>query len=350
MPNDIQLHSTDDTLVLVTGATGHVGGYSVARLLDAGYRVRVSVREAGQRDEVLDRVRQAGADPDGRVEFRTAALSADEGWAEAADGARYVLHHASPFPFTPPEDDDEVIRPARDGALRVLRAARKAGVRRVVLTSSYAAVGYTVKPDGQYSEADWTNVDDDIPAYHRSKTLAERAAWDDVRDNGGVELSVVNPTGIFGPLLGPRISASTGLVQAFLTGAMPVVPRMYFGVVDVRDVVDLHLRAMVHPDAAGERFIGVGGPSISFLDMAQMLARHLPSLADRVPARELTDEEVRRAAATEPALREAAALRGQVPVISNDKARTVLGWRPRPVQTTITETADSLIKLGLVTT
>ncbi|SCF04329.1 NAD-dependent epimerase/dehydratase family protein [Micromonospora chokoriensis] len=349
MLNDIQLRATDDALVLVTGATGHVGGYSVARLLDEGYRVRVSVREADQRDVVLDRVRQAGANPDDRVEFRTAALSADEGWAEATDGARYVLHHASPFPFTPPEDDDEVIRPARDGALRVLRAARKTGVRRVVLTSSYAAVGYTVKPDGRYSEADWTNVDDDIPAYHRSKTLAERAAWDDVRDNGGVELSVVNPTGIFGPLLGPRVSASTGLVQAFLTGAMPVVPRMYFGVVDVRDVVDLHLRAMVHPDAAGERFIGVGGPSISFLDMAQMLARHLPGLADRVPARELTDEEVLRAAATEPALREAAALRGQVPVISNDKARDVLGWRPRPVETTITETADSLIKLGLVT-
>ncbi|MCZ7379636.1 NAD-dependent epimerase/dehydratase family protein [Micromonospora sp. WMMC250] len=339
----------DDALVLVTGATGHVGGYSVARLLDEGYRVRVSVREAGQRDEVLDRVRQAGADPDGRVEFRTAALSADEGWAEAVDGARYVLHHASPFPFTPPENDDEVIRPARDGALRVLRAARQTGVRRVVLTSSYAAVGYTVKPDGRYSEADWTNVDDDIPAYHRSKTLAERAAWDYVRDNGGVELSVVNPTGIFGPLLGPRVSASTGLVQAFLTGAMPVVPRMYFGVVDVRDVVDLHLRAMLHPDAAGERFIGVGGPSVSFLDMAQMLARHLPSLADRVPARELTDEEVLRAAATEPALREAAALRGQVPMISNEKARDVLGWRTRPVETTITETADSLIKLGLVT-
>ncbi|MEV4825677.1 NAD-dependent epimerase/dehydratase family protein [Micromonospora sp. NPDC049274] len=349
MSNDVQLRATDDALVLVTGGTGHVGGYSVARLLDEGYRVRVTVRAPGQQDEVLDRVRQTGTNPDGRVEFRTAALSADQGWAEAVEGARYVLHHASPFPFTPPANDDEVVRPARDGALRVLRAAREAGVRRVVLTSSYAAVGYTVKPDGRYSEADWTNVDDDIPAYHRSKTLAERAAWDYVRDNGGVELSVVNPTGIFGPLLGARMSASTGLVQAFLQGAMPVVPRMYFGVVDVRDVVDLHLRAMLNPAAAGERFIGVGGPSISFLDLAGMLARHLPSLADRVPARELTDDEVREAAKTEPALRDAAALRGQVPVISNDKARNVLGWQPRPVQTTITDTADSLIKLGLIT-
>ncbi|MBQ0990028.1 NAD-dependent epimerase/dehydratase family protein [Micromonospora sp. H61] len=350
MSTDLQLRCTDDALVLVTGATGHLGGHSVARLLDEGYRVRITVREPGQGDEVLDRVRQAGTNPDGRVEFRTAALSADEGWAEAVAGARYVLHHASPFPFTPPTDDDEVIRPARDGALRVLRAAREAGVRRVVLTSSYAAVGYTVKPDGQYTEADWTNVDDDIPAYHRSKTLAERASWDYVRNNGGVELSVVNPTGIFGPLLGSRVSASTGLVQAFLQGAMPVVPRMHFGVVDVRDVVDLHLRAMLHPDAAGERFIGVSGRSISFLDLAKMLARHLPSLADRVPARELSDDEVREAAKTEPALREAAALQGQIPVISNDKARTVLGWRPRPVETTITDTADSLIKLGVVTT
>lgn len=350
MPNDLQLRSTDGALVLVTGATGHLGGHSVARLLDEGYRVRVTVREPGQGDEVLDRIRQSGVNPDGRVEVRTAALSADEGWAEAVAGARYVLHHASPFPFTPPADDDEVVRPARDGALRVVRAAREAGVRRVVLTSSYAAVGYTVRPDGRYSEADWTNVDDDIPAYHRSKTLAERAAWDDVRNNGGVELSVVNPTGIFGPLLGTRTSATIGLVQGFLQGATPVVPRMYFGVVDVRDVVDLHLRAMLHPDAAGERFIGVSGKSISFLDMAKMLARHLPSLADRVPARELNNEEVREGAKTEPALREAAVLGGQVPVISNDKARTVLGWRPRPVETTITDTADSLIKLGVVTT
>ncbi|MFY1616483.1 NAD-dependent epimerase/dehydratase family protein [Micromonospora sp. WMMD736] len=348
MSHHIRLSASDDALVLVTGATGHLGGYSVVRLLDEGYRVRITIREPAQRDEVLDRIRQGGTDPDGRVEFRTAALSADDGWAEAVDGARYVLHHASPFPFTPPKDDDEVIRPARDGALRVLRAARRAGVSRVVLTSSYAAVGYTVKPDGRYTEADWTNVDDDLPAYHRSKTLAERAAWDDVRANGGIELSVINPTGIFGPLLGTRLSASTGLVRAFLTGAMPVVPRMYFGVVDVRDVVDLHLRAMLHPDAAGERFIGVGGPSISFFELATMLARHLPSLADQVPARELSDEEVREAAKTEPALRDAAALGGQVPVISNEKARNVLGWRPRDVRTTITDTADSLIKHGLV--
>jgi dihydroflavonol-4-reductase len=348
MTDDVRPSADDAQLVLVTGATGHVGGYSVARLIDEGYQVRVSVRELSQQNDVLARVRQAGAAPDGRVEFVATDLSSDRGWVEAADGVRFVLHHASPFPFTPPENEDELIRPARDGTLRVLAAARAAGVRRVVLTSSFAAVGYTVKPDSTYDETDWTNPADDIPAYIKSKTIAEKAAWDDIRKHGGPELTVINPTGIFGPLLGTKLSASTGLVQAFLQGAMPVVPRMYFGVVDVRDVVDLHLRAMRHPAAANQRFIAVGGPSISFLDMAKMLALHCPTHADRVPASELTDEEVREGAKTNPALREAATLRGRIPIISNDKARTTLGWHPREVETTITDTADSLIRLGLV--
>ncbi|WP_205650656.1 NAD-dependent epimerase/dehydratase family protein [Actinoplanes solisilvae] len=229
----------------------------------------------------------------------------------------------------------------------MLAAARKAGVERVVMTSSYAAVGYTVKPDGHYDESDWTDPAGDIAPYIRSKVVAERAAWDDVRDQGP-ELTVINPTGIFGPLLNPRVSASTGLVKTFLTGGMPVVPRMYFGVVDVRDVVDLHLRAMLSPAAAGERFIAVGDAATSFYEMGRVLARHLPQYADRVPATELTDEQVREAAKTNPAMREAAGLRGQIPVISNAKARRVLGWAPRPVGTTINDTADSLLAFGLI--
>ena len=321
-------------MVLVTGATGHVGGHSVARLIEEGYRVRVAARCPGQ-------VR-AG------VEAVTADLSSDDNWAEAVEGVRYVWHHASPFPFTPPEHEDELIVPARDGALRVLAAARKAGVERVVLTSSYAAVGYTVKADGHYDESDWTDAASDITPYIRSKVVAERAAWDDVREHGGPELTVINPTGIFGPLLGTKLSASTGLVKAYLDGTMPVVPRMYFGVVDVRDVVDLHLRAMLHPEAAGERFIGVGDSATSYFEMGRVLARHLPRFADRVPATELTDDQVRAAARTDPALRDAAGLRGQIPVISNAKAHRVLGWQPRPVETTITDTADSLLALGLI--
>jgi nucleoside-diphosphate-sugar epimerase len=337
--------TNDHSTVLVTGATGHVGSHSVARLLAEGYRVRVVVRHDAQEEDV-----RAVAGASDRLEFVTAELTGDDNWDKAMAGVRHVWHHASPFPFTPPSDPDEVIVPARDGALRVLAAAGAAGVQRVVLTSSYAAVGYTVKPDAHYDESDWTDTAGDLPVYIRSKTVAEQAAWRYTREHAAPELVVVNPTGIFGPLLGPRLSASTGLVKAFLEGDRPVVPRQYFGVVDVRDVVDLHLRAMLSPAAAGERFIGVGGPAISFYEMGRMLAGHLPRFADRVPATELTVEQVRAAAGTEPALRDAALLGGQIPVISNAKARDVLGWRPREVATTIADTADSLLRLGLVRT
>jgi nucleoside-diphosphate-sugar epimerase len=317
-------------LILVTGATGHVGRHSVRQLLAAGHRVRVAVRDPGL--------------VTGDVEVVTADLGADDNWDKAVAGVRYVLHHASPFPATAPRTDDEVIRPARDGAVRVLAAARSAGVERVVLTSSYAAVGYTAKPGGHYDESDWTQPRAELSAYVRSKVVAERAAWDFVRAHPGTELTVINPTGIFGPLLGARLSASTGLVKAMLDGAMPVVPRMYFGVVDVRDVADLHLRAMVHPRAAGERFLAAGGAATSFFGLGRILARHLPAYADRVPARELTIEEVRAAAVTDPRLREAAALGGRIPVISAGKAKQVLGWQARDTVTTITETADDLVR------
>lgn len=216
------------------------------------------------------------------------------------------------------------------------------------MTSSYAAVGYTVKPDNHYSESDWTDPDTPgLPAYHKSKVLAERAAWDYVRTHEDIELTVINPTGIFGPQLGNRPSASVGLVKGMLTGQMPVVPIMYFGVVDVRDVVDAHLRAMVHPKAAGERFIAVGGPSISLFGMAQILREHFPAAAHLLPTTELTIEQVREAAQTDPALGDAAALQGQIPVISNDKARSVLGWEPRDVSETIVATAEGQLRLGL---
>ncbi|MFD0052431.1 NAD-dependent epimerase/dehydratase family protein [Streptomyces sp. NPDC127168] len=334
--------------MLVTGGTGFVGSHSVVRLVREGYRTRVTVREPGQREGVVAALRQAGVDPAGRLEFAVADLAADRGWRHAMEGVGHVLHHASPFPATPPETEDEVVLPARDGALRVISAARDAGVPRVVMTSSYAAVGYTVKPDNHYSEADWTDPGTEgLPAYHKSKVLAERAAWDYVRARGGIELTVINPTGIFGPQLGDRPSASLGLVKRMLAGRMPVVPIMYFGVVDVRDVVDLHLRAMVHPKAAGERFLAVGGPSVSLFGMARILREHFPAAADLLPSVELTVEQVREAAKTTPALRDAAALHGRIPVISNEKARSVLGWEPRNVRETIVATADSQIRLGL---
>ncbi len=348
-PEDLERLAEAGEPVLVTGATGYLGGHTVARLLREGIPTRVTIRKESQRDDVLEALRQAGADPAGGLTFGTASLDEDRGWSDAMDGVGHVLHLASPFPFTPPETEDELIRPARDGALRVLGAAREAGVSRVVMTSSFAAIGYTVKEDGHYSEADWTDPDTEgLPPYHKSKTLAERAAWEYVKDKGGIELTVVNPTGIFGPVLGDRPSASAGLVRAMLNGDMPVVPVMHFGVVDVRDAADLHLRAMLHPRAAGERFIGVSGPALSFWEMAGILREKYPAAADLLPVRELTVEEVVERARTEPSLREAATLRGRVPVIDNTKARSVLGWEPRDAAQTVVDTAESLFRFGLV--
>ncbi|MFS8198235.1 NAD-dependent epimerase/dehydratase family protein [Streptomyces sp. CWNU-52B] len=338
----------DHGTVLVTGGTGLVGSHSVARLLREGHRTRVTVRDTGQEAGVLTALRRAGVDPAGLLEFAVADLGSDSGWAKALDGVGHVLHHASPFPVTPPETEDELVRPAREGALRVVAAAREAGVSRVVMTSSYAAVGYTLKSDDHYTETDWTDPDTEgLPAYHKSKVLAERAAWEYARTHDDIELTVINPTGIFGPPLGDRPSGSVGLVKGMLTGQLPVVPVMYFGVVDVRDVVDLHLRAMTHPKAAGERFIAVSGSSVSLFGMAGILRRHFPAADGLLPATELTVEQVREAAKTDPALRDAAALRGRIPVISNEKARSVLGWRPRDVTETIVATADGLIRSGL---
>ncbi|MGW3870383.1 NAD-dependent epimerase/dehydratase family protein [Streptomyces sp. NPDC005069] len=233
---DLTAFTPENATVLVTGGTGFVGGHTVARLLREGYRPRVTVRESGQEAEVLAALRQAEVDPADRLEFAIADLSADAGWAEAMDGVSYVLHLASPFPVTPPETEDELILPARDGALRVVSAARKAGVQRVVMTSSYAA---------------------------------------------------------------------------------------------------------------GERFIAVSGPSISLFDMAQILRKHFPAAGDLLPSAELTIEQVHEAAKTEPTLREAASLQGRIPVISNKKARSILGWEPRDVRETIVATADGQIGLGL---
>lgn len=210
-----------------------------------------------------------------------ADLTADAGWAVSTRGIDYVLHVASPFPSTQPEDDDELIVPARDGALRVLSAARDAGVKRVVMTSSFAAIGYGHTTEGPFDETVWTDTNAPIRAYIKSKTIAERAAWEFMdREGGLLELTVINPTGIFGPALGPDYSGSLGLINALLTRQMPFLPDVSFGVVDVRDAADLHLRAMTSPDAAGERFIASGGVA-SLADMAGSLRADLGAAASR---------------------------------------------------------------------
>lgn len=325
--------------VLVTGANGYLGTRTVCELLDAGYPVRASVRNEHRAAELLNDLARAGFAESSDVRTVVASLDSDEGWEAAVAGVSHVIHVASPFPAsTQAADEDSVVRPARDGALRVLRAARDAGVHRVVMTSSYAAIGYSPKtgPNPVFTEDDWTNPQHDLQPYIRSKVVAERAAWDFIdREGGDLELTVVNPVGIFGPVTGPKLSTSTAFVGAMLDGSVSSVPRQHFGVVDVRDAAALHVLAMTHPQAAGERFIAVAdGPSVSFLEVANIL-RGLPDgLGDRAPRSETAES----SDGADP---------DQKPVISNTKAKQ-LGWQPRPARDTITETATSLFALELV--
>jgi dihydroflavonol-4-reductase len=250
-----------------------------------------------------------------------------------------------------PKHEDDLIVPAREGALRVLRAAREAGVKRVVLTSSFAAIGYGHAPqETPFNETDWTDVNGkDVSAYAKSKTLAERAAWDFIAKEGdGLELSVVNPVGVFGPALGADYSTSIAIVERMMNGAVPGLPRIAFGIVDVRDVADLHLRAMVEPAAKGERFLAVAGEFVSLLSMAKILKERLGAAAKRVPIRQLPDWLMRVAVVFDPSLKLVVPELGKTKNASNAKAKSVLGWTPRSNEEAIVATAESLVRLGLL--
>lgn len=273
--------------VLVTGGTGFLGAHTIARLLTDGHQVRTTMRSLSRRADVEAMLATAGAPETAGVRYFQADLTADGGWAEAVAGADYVLHVASPFPGASPEDEDEVIGPARDGALRVLRAARDAGVKRVVLTSSFAAIGYGHGKTGRvFDERDWTDVSGPgVSAYIKSKAVAERAAWDFIEADGkDLELSVVNPVGIFGPVLGPDYSSSIQIIALMLAGGMRVAPPVWTQVVDVRDAADLHVRAMTAPQAAGQRYLALAGEPMSFHEIAATLRSRLGDAAAKAPA------------------------------------------------------------------
>jgi dihydroflavonol-4-reductase len=339
--------------VLVTGGTGFVGAHCLVQLLAAGHETRATIRDLKRESDLRAMLRHGGAGEVGeRLKLFRGELSADAGWADAAAGCDYVLHVASPFPSTVPKDENDLIGPARDGAVRVLKAARDAGVKRVVLTSSFAAIGYGAPKDrtAPFTEEDWTNLDDPtVQAYQKSKTIAERAAWDFIaREGGALELAVVNPVLILGPVLGPDVSSSIVLVKRMMDGAMPGCPDISFGCVDVRDVADLHLKAMTDPAARGERFIATSGDFATIRQIAQMLKDGLGPAARKVPTRQLPDWLMRVVGLFDPQVRGILPELGKHKNASNEKARRLLGWAPRSPAEAVVATARSLSELGLL--
>jgi nucleoside-diphosphate-sugar epimerase len=337
--------------VLVTGGSGFIGSHCILQLLAAGHQVRTTVRSLRREDEVRALLKEGGAVPGNRLSLIAADLENDAGWPEALAGCDYVLHVASPFPANIPKNEDELIVPARDGALRVLRASRDAGVKRVVLTSSFAAIGYGQKPQqAPFNETNWTDPNGEgVAPYVKSKTIAERAAWNFIEKEGGkLELSVVNPVAVFGPALGSDYSTSVLLIQRLMDGTVPGNPQIFFGVVDVRDVADLHLRAMTHPEAKGERFLAVAGDFMSILEIATVLRRRMGAAGKNVPTRQLPNWLVRVAAMRDPTVKALLPELGKKKNGSNEKSRRVLGWTPRSSEEAIVASAESLLRLGLL--
>ncbi|MGA8087178.1 MAG: aldehyde reductase [Terracidiphilus sp.] len=338
--------------VLVTGGSGFIASHTILQLLAAGYQVRTTVRSLSREGDVRAMLKNGGCDQANRLSFVAADLMSDAGWPAAVSGCEYVLHIASPFPSTMPKHEDELILPAREGALRVLRASRDVGVKRVVLTSSFAAVGYghLQQEEEEFTEEDWTNPSGpDVMPYTKSKTLAERAAWDFIaREGAGLELAVVNPVGVFGPVLGPDYATSILLVQRMMDGALPGLPRMCFGVVDVRDVADLHMRAMTNPAATGERFIAVAGDFMWIVEIAKTLKARLGDAARRVPTRQLPNWLVKLAAFKDPAVKQIIPELGKWKNATSEKAQRVLGWSPRSREDSVVATAESMIELRLL--
>ncbi len=337
---------TNSQKVLVTGASGFVALHCIDQLLKAGHSVRGTLRTMSRQDEV----RQALGEPGDALDFVQTDLSSDTGWPQAVADCDYVLHVASPFPSEEPKHEDELITPARDGALRVMRAAKDSGVKRVVMTSSTVAIfGGRSKPDGHiFTEEDWTDVSDKhVAAYPKSKTIAERAAWDFAGKHDGPELVVINPGAVLGPLLGPDYSTSGDIVRLMMQGALPAVPQIGLNMVDVRDVAAAHILAMTAPDAAGQRYMCCGD-HIWMSDIAGILSDRFSDEGWKFPSRKLPNFVAKLGAMFNPTLKRIRPMLGVVHRADNAKIRAFLGRDLIGNQEMVIAMADSMIALGVV--
>ncbi|WP_378954287.1 SDR family oxidoreductase [Pelosinus sp. sgz500959] len=338
--------------VLVTGGTGFVGVQIILQLLQKGYNVKTTLRSVSSKNKVIDTLKSNGITTFDNLAFVEADLSKDDNWEVAMRGCDYVLSVASPVFFTMPKDENEVMRPAVDGIVRVLKAARNASIKRVVMTSNFGAVGFSNKNQNTATtEADWTDLNEKgLSPYEKSKLLAERAAWDFIKKEGGnLEFATINPVAILGPSLSAHISGSFRILEHLLDGSMKAIPNIPLNIVDVRDVADLHIRAMTNPNANGQRFIASADGQISMPEIAALLKNKTPNVAKRVSTKTLPNWVIYLAALFNKQAKEGALLLRMSRNVSNTKAKKILGWKPISTnEEAILASINSMIKFEII--
>lgn len=338
--------------VLVTGGTGFVGMHIMLQLLNKGYQVKTTVRNAKSIDRIKETLSASGIRSLDRLSFVETELTKDENWEEAMNGCYYVLSVASPVFFGKPANENEAIRPAIEGILRILKFAKQAGVKRVVMTSNFGAVGFTQRNKSrETTEADWTDTNaKGLSVYEKSKTLAEKAAWNFIKNEGGtLEFATINAVAILGPSLDAHVSGSFILLEMLLNGTLKAIPNLPLNVVDVRDVADLHIRAMENPHANGQRFIAAADGQTSLQEMAELIRNERPELASKVATRKLPDWALKIASLVNEQARDSLFMAQMNRNISNSKAKQILGWEPVAAQEkTILAAVDSMNKYKLI--
>jgi len=346
-------NSMKNDYVLVTGGSGFVASHCIVQLLQKGYQVKTTVRSLSKKQEIIAMLITGGITSFERVQFIEADLNSDNNWNEAVKDCRYVLHVASPIGLSVPDTAEEMIRPAVDGTLRVLKAARDGGVQRVVMTSNFGAVGYSHKdPSKLITEESWTDPNEKgLSAYNKSKVLAERAAWDFIKQEGNqLELAVVNPVAIFGPSLSEKLSSGYELLKNIMDGTMKAIPNIELAIVDVRDLADLHIKAMESPDAKGQRFLALSDGTMTLPAVAQFLKNKMPAATAKISTRTVPDWVIRFTALFNKKAKAIAPSLGVNRKASNQKAKQVLGWQPHSKEEALLAAAESLVKYGAVKT
>jgi nucleoside-diphosphate-sugar epimerase len=337
--------------VLVTGGSGFIAGHCILQLLEQGHRVRATIRSLAKEASARNVLQEAGMIHGHRLSFVVADLLRDDGWADAVGDIDLVLHIASPVMPGTVANEDDVIVPAREGTLRVLRSARDAGVKRVVLTSAFHAVSWG-HPHGDhvFTELDWTILGGPgVDAYGKAKTLAERAAWDFIDSEGGaLELTTLLPVAVMGPVMGEQVSGANHLVQRMLDGEMKSFLELFIPIVDVRDVASAHLLAMSHPMAAGERFLLSNGPALPMKEIGAVIKEELGEAAKRVPIRSMPSFLVRIVARFNARIRAFVGDLGYAKKTSNEKAHQTLGWTPRDPREAIATAARTMVTKQLI--